>query len=411
MGSIKNLFAPKSPTPASATPQAVGTTIAPANNPNSKLTGETYTSYGKRMCGLTNASSPALSPFINKIYISEKNRQLGDPNVQAQLKQQMQNKIAQQRTKEAQQKNNLDRIQTLIAQAKDNIQKFNNEISQLKIDAGHKNKEAKTRMWIGAIILFPLTVYLFMFYSSAIYSAFFMDGVTIDLATAMLNPQALQLAWNAGFQEFLFVLLMPIIFLGLGFILHYYSNEKKIGGYLKAGLVLLITFAFDCILAYKIGESIYNYQSLTQLASLPPYGLGIATKDITFWAVIFCGFIAYIIWGLIFGLAYSAYEDIVSNKHEIEAIEKKIHREEKNINDLGQQETDMKNDILKTQGEIQQLESVLSRGSIFNPTEIKTCISDFFTGWISVMAALGRTPEEQDGARAIYESCIHGLFE
>ena len=408
--SIKDLFAPKSVGKAPITPQDTQTVNNAGNNPDSKLTGETYTSYGKRMCGLTNASSPALSPFINKIYISEKNRQLGDPNVQAQLKQQTQNKIAQQRTKEAQQKNNLDRIQSLIAQAKDNIQKFNNEISQLKIDAGHKNKEAKTRMWIGVIILIPLTVYLFMFYSSAIYSAFFMDDETIDLATAMLNPQALQLAWNASFQEFLFVLLMPIIFLGLGFILHYYSNEKGIGGYLKAGLVVLITFAFDCILAYKIGESVYNYQSLTQLADLPPYSLGIATKDITFWAVIFCGFIAYIIWGLVFGLAYSAYEDIVSNKHEIDAIKRKILSEERNLNALGQQETDMKNDILKTQGEIQQLESDLSRGGIFNPAEIKACISDFFTGWVSVMAALGRTPAEQDDAKAIYESCIQGLF-
>ena len=204
---------------------------------------------------------------------------------------------------------------------------------------------------------------------------------------------------------------MPIIFLALGFILHYYSNEKKIGGYLKAGVVVLITFAFDCILAYKIGESIYNYQSFTQLADMPPYGLGIATKDITFWAVIFCGFIAYIIWGLVFGLAYSAYEDIVSNKHEREAIERKILSEEKNINDLGQQETDMKNEILKTQGEIQQLESVLSRGSIFNPTEIKTCIADFFTGWVSVMTALGRTPEEQDRAKEIYVDCMQGLFK
>lgn len=279
---IKDLFTFRSAGQAAATPQVVGANGNAGNNPNNKNPNETYVHYGKRMCGLTNASSPALSPFINKIYISEKNRQLGDPNAQERLKRQTEDKIAQLRTQEAQQNNNLNRIQSLIANAKESIKNFEEEMSQLKINSGHKNKEANARMWIGMIILVPLTVYLFMFYSSTIYSAFFMGDESIELAKAMLNPAALQLAWAGGLQEFLFVLLMPMIFLGLGFLLHYYSSGKGIGGYLKAGLVVLITFIFDCILAYKIGDSIYNYQSLTQLVAMPPYDFDIAAKDISF---------------------------------------------------------------------------------------------------------------------------------
>lgn len=407
---IKDLFAPKTAGQAATTPQAIGVNGNAGNNPDFKLKGETYGNYGKRMCGLTNAASPALSAFIDRIYISEKNRQLGDPNTQAQLKQQTEKKIADLQTKDAQQNNNLNRIQSLIAKAKESIKNFEEEISQLKINSGHKNKGANARMWIGMIILVPLTVYLFMFYSSTIYSAFFMGDESIELAKAMLNPAALQLAWAGGLQEFLFVLLMPMIFLGLGFLLHYYSSGKGIGGYLKAGLVVLITFIFDCILAYKIGESVYNYQSLTQLVAMPPYDFDIAAKDISFWAVIFCGFVAYIIWGLVFGLAYSAYEDSVSNQREIEAIKQKIHREEKNIKALGQQETDTKNDILSIQGEIKQLQSTLIRGGIFNADEIKVCISDFFTGWIGLMTGLGKSQNEQQEAQQIYQFKIDELF-
>lgn len=407
---IKDLFASKTSGHAAAAPQVVEADGNAGNNPNFKLKGETYVNYGKRMCGLTNAASPALSAFIDRIYISEKNRQLGDPNTQAQLKQQTEKKIADLQTKDAQQNNNLNRIQSLIAKAKEKIEKYENEISQLKIQSGHENKEANARMWIGLIILIPLTVYLFMFYSSTIYSAFFMGDESIELAKAMLNPAAIQSAWGGGPQEFLFVLLMPMIFLGLGFLLHYYSNGKEIAGYLKAGLVVLITFIFDCILAFKIGKSIYDYQSLTQLASMPPYDLGIAAKDISFWAVIFCGFVAYIIWGLVFGVAYSAYEDRVSNKRKIDAIKQKIHREEKNIQTLGQQETDTKNDILSIQGEIKQLQSALIRGGIFNADEIEVCISDFFTGWISLMTGLGKSQNEQQEAHQIYQSKIDELF-
>lgn len=110
-------------------------------------------------------------------------------------------------------------------------------------------------------------------------------------------------------------------------------------------------------------------------------------------------------------MVYSAYEDSVSNKREIEAIKQKIRREEKNINALAKQETDMKNDILSTQGEIQKLESTLIRGGIFSPEEVKACISDFFAGWVSIIEALGKNQAEQAGAQQIYQGCIDGLFK
>ena len=106
------------------------------------------------------------------------------------------------------------------------------------------------RMVIGLVILIPLTIYLFMFYSSTFYSAFFRQASTLtNVMNTMFDSQALIHAYNEGLFELMFVLSAPIIFLGLGYVLHIFSMLEEKSKYLKMGAILIVTLMFDCILA------------------------------------------------------------------------------------------------------------------------------------------------------------------
>ena len=79
-----------------------------------------------------------------------------------------------------------------------------------------------------------------------------------NVMNAMFDANALSNAANAGMAELGFVLSAPVIFLGLGFGLHFFAMQKGAQKYIKMGAILLVTFMFDCILAYLIGKQLHN---------------------------------------------------------------------------------------------------------------------------------------------------------
>lgn len=415
---IKDLFKTRTqrkslpaPTPAEAV------AIANKQNTDERHQGETYTNYGKRICGLVNASLPALTPFLQRIYVAEKNRQYQDKDLQDRMRQRTQDNIVNLETQIQQQTNNLDNVQQQIATSRREEEDCQNEVDELKTATASRDKAANAQMWIGLIILIPLTVYLFIFYSSTFYSAFFCD--TEDLAsvtTAMFNGNAIPTAWSNlvtgnGF-EFLFIILAPVIFLGLGYALHSYIKREGCRSKVVAAVLVLVTFSFDCILAGMIGKQLYTVQVIwTSLGDSAPYTIGLALKDINTYAVIMCGFIAYIIWGIVFDLAYTGYEERNSNQRRIATLRAQINSERKRQQRLEQQATTIKNTVADLRGKVSQHNNTLSRQWVFYPEQIQNCLSEFFTGWISMMEALVRSQNEQQKANDTYMSTIKELFE
>ena len=391
-------------------------TVAPSNqkdavatavqqNTEAKQEGETYTNYGRRICGLVNAASQALTPFLNKIFVQEKKRQQDDMALQQQLKQRIANEITDAQTEKRKHENDLGDLQTQQEDTKQKIEGYREEINELKEKIDTDNKEARIKMILGIIILIPLTIYLFMFYSSTIYMGFISIGNASGLSSAMFNPQALSNAWNDGIPEFCFVLLMPMIFLALGFLLHFFSAKPGVKGKIEAALIILITFLFDCILAYKIGNVIY-----ATTWGIDPYSISKAVTDINTWAVIFCGFIAYIIWGLVFDLAITGYEDMTSNKRQIETINLKIDNESERGKELNNQITQLKNKIIELEGEIKKKQIELANNFVYSIDAIKQAFYDFFSGWIVMMKALGKSQSEMQEANNIYNQTVEQFF-
>lgn len=265
-------------------------------------------------------------------------------------------------------------------------------------------------MILGCTILVPLTVYLFVFYSSTFYSAFFRDFAqgNIGLGTAMLDPQAIPAAFNDGIGELFFILAAPVIFLGLGFSLHFFTLQKNNMKYLKMAAIILVTFIFDCILAYLIGKKIHDVQLI--YTDLPPYTIGEAIGDPNIWAIIFCGFVVYIIWGIVFDMTMTAYNDYASNKTSIEKYEKQIEDEQGKIAQLKSEKTAVNNKKIEQNSEIAKLQQSLSTSiTHYDMSEIKSTLAQFFEGWMSTMSAFN--PDHAETAKEIYNQNLNVFFK
>lgn len=407
MNSIKSLFNPASP---KVNPQDAIVQAQQAN-PHSKKDGETYHQYGSRMCGLVNGAIETLVPFLNKVYTQERKRQEDEVKEQIKIRQQREQEITSIETQIETQKQNLGALQAKIQGKQKEIEENKGQIDKLKSDPGTENSGLKVQMILGLIIVCLLTVYLFVFYSSTIYMGFVMPSDSDDafLSTAMFNPRALPNAWKDGITGFCFVLLMPVIFLALGFLLHFFTSKPGIAGKMKAAAVVVLTLVFDCILAYKIGETLYDAKIMTLLGSFPPYSISIAIKDINTWAVIFCGFIAYIIWGMVFDQVVTAYEERTSHKNEIKGLNRKIDDNEKELQKLANKENEQKNTITYLEGQLKQKKQMLDTKVIFSITAIKQELNNFFIGWIVVMKNL--QPNDLQKASDIYKDTVTELFK
>lgn len=374
---------------------------------------ETYHQYGLRICGRVTGSLPTLTPYISKIYDDEKRKQHQNEEVQQNLRNQISQKIVEVEGDIAKKEHQKNGIDIKIEDLQNKQQDANNALQDAKAKDGEINKMARMKLITGLFIIAILSVYLFIFYSSTFYSAFLFQpsqGSEISLGMAMLNSSAIPEAFRMGFGSFIFIITAPIIFMALGYCLHFFMVQKGGIKWFKIIALLVITFSFDCILAYKIGEVIYNYIALTKLEIMPDYSLEIAIKDINSWAVIFCGFIVYLIWGIVFDMIMTAYEELRSNKHEIESLLNKIN-EYKNII------AGLKQEFIELEGEIGRLISVkdglqnrMNNAILVDHTKIRNAISDFFAGWMNMMSALGYSPEHQMQAQQIYDTTINQLF-
>lgn len=361
------------------------------------------------MCGRVNGDTAFLPPFLQRVYLGEREKQARDEDAQRAAKLEIQNKISDKQAELERAANVIVDIEDRIQVSRNRIDGWRNNISSLRAEGEQgKNKEAKIKMWIGCIILVPLTIYLFVFYSSTFYSAFFRDFMQGDIAlgTAMLDPQAIPSAFRQGIGELFFILAAPVIFLGLGFSLHFFTTQNGSMRYLKIGAIVLVTFTFDCILAYLIGMKMHNVQMI--FMALPPYSIGLAIVDPNIWAVIFCGFVVYIIWGIVFDMAMTAYNDFTSNKSRIERFETLIEDEKSKIEQLRAEKSQTNARKIGISHEIERLQQDLSSSIVhYNLSVIRSSLSQFFAGWMSAMQIFN--PNRAEVANEIYRQTINSF--
>lgn len=386
--------------------------IQKQSNSENRRQGETYEQWGTRICGIVTGRLTALPPYLHKVFNSIYNEQANNIELQ---------KAGRANTQAA-----IERKNDEIRNINEKVKGFNQDIDEakLRIDELKKereevlaskekvNKEQRMKLIIGLFIIVPLTFYLFLFYSSTFYSAFFRDASSMTtVMNSMFDSNALVNAYSDGLAELGFVLSAPIIFLGLGFSLHFFSVQEGKMKYLKMAAILSVTVMFDCILAYKIGEQMHVVGIMIgQYPIGEEYTISMAFHDINTWAVIFCGFIVYVIWGIVFDMCMSAYDKMDLNKTRLDGIKKeidicnqKVKDAKEKIQDLRQQETEAKTDV-------KNLMAKLGNKVYIDYASIKTEMNNFFAGWIKMMSVLSIRQDLQNEASAIYEREMNMLI-
>ncbi|CAH0213970.1 hypothetical protein SRABI27_02059 [Pedobacter sp. Bi27] len=380
--------------------------------------------------GSRNSGSPlALSICLNAIYAKFQNEEKELVEKQQLAKEPY---INEQKTKETEiktlsiseesKKQQISLVETNIRKVKDNIEELKFEINELARDPEKyhisASKGASTKFWIGLIILMPLSLYLFTFYISTSYSAFFKPfDANSTIIMNVLDSKAFSKAWQDGSLEGAFVTFIPFVFLGLGYLIHMFGEVKSVVNYIKIGLLLLTTFVFDAILAYQIEEKIYE---LTKTFETPAFNLPIAFSKIQFWGIIFAGFVVYIIWGVVFDFIMKEHREKDKIKHEQLRRKKDIQIHQDRITDIEIQKekliaelSDIKKLSLEAHGRVITLQRIID--AVIIPTkEYVLYASEYMQGWITFINEKLRISQHekfelQNECRACYDENLKNV--
>lgn len=244
-------------------------------------------------------------------------------------------------------------------------------------------KKPQAQFYIGFLLLIPITIYLFVFYISATYSAFFKDFANDSLTAAIFDAQALNNALKAGWLEGVLVLTIPSVFLGLGYVIHMVQKEKGIKNVLRLIALFIVTFLFDALLAYQIEKKIYEFNKT--LDSLP-YNLQIALGEAEFWMIIFAGFVVYIIWGLVFDITMKEHENMDKINGFVKTKLEELKRLRAAKGEMTEEINNLKRKVVEITGKIEELQTVID-GFIMNLKQYLLYHNQYKEGWFQAIGS------------------------
>lgn len=417
--SIKNLFRLKSVLIEPKQEELPKNEINPSEESFEENRKRTYHESGYRDSSRTNGNHSTLSICLDAVYSKFQNEEKEMVEKQKNLKEsylnEQKNKETEIKALHVSQETKEELVKTKnkeIENHQHTVENLKAEILDLPRNPEKYNVNAKrgasAKFWIGVILLIPITLYLATFYISTSYSAFFKSfDARSTVIQSVLDAQAFSKAWNEGAIEGAFVTLIPFVFLGLGFLIHMFGENKSKTNYIKLGLLFIITFIFDAILAYEIESKLYE---LNKTFNSPDFDLKIAFTKIQFWGIIFAGFIVYIIWGLVFDFVMKEHKEKDRVKSEQEIRQKKIDFFQEKINTLKKEIEEIltnigntKELIIKTRGRIEELQNIID-GVIIPTKDYRLYASEYVQGWVTFIGekiAVSRTEKQN-----MIDSCI-----
>ena len=356
------------------------------------ISGATYITRGTKDAGYCGGSSQALLPQLHAVYIRLTRYIQQDEMKQNERKSQTKQEISGYEAKKANLQSQIIAEKEKLTHEENKIENIIKEIDNIKENPRIVSGDsfAKASFWIGLIIIFFITIYLFIFYSSAAYSAFFKDFTPDDtkITQAIFDSKAVSKAWDDGFTELIFILAIPALFLGLGFIIHKISEEKGFVKYFKIFALIVVTFIFDVIIAYAIVKEIYEIKIGGLFVEMPPMTINKAFYEVNFWIIIFAGFVAYIIWGLVFSFTMQEYERMDKVRYAIKNKEKKLSEYKIECKGIKEKMSLLKAEINNTQGNIDKLKIQLESYVLYF-NDVREGINNYFTGWVGYLKSTG----------------------
>ena len=159
-----------------------------------------------------------------------------------------------------------------------------------------------------------------------------------------------------------------------------------------------------------IGKHLHEIEVIIGTAPLgSTYDLADALHDINSWAVIFCGFIVYIIWGIVFDMTMTAYNKLDLNKIRTKSIEKSIADTKELIKQEKNNEKALMDSIHTLNNQIESLTSRIANKVLIDKSAIRTEMINFFSGWMAQMNVLGQSSDEQKNSNETFNQTLTSL--
>lgn len=265
------------------------------------------------------------------------------------------------------------------------------ELEKIDIRNGDGETGNTTPFVIGAFITLLLTLYLFVFYSSSGYSAFY--GIKPG-SLGFINPNVFADATNKGGGVIALIILFPVIFLGLGFLIHdslernkKLASEKRPKRYGLILTLLVITLIADSFIGYKISEGVHaNEFNAGRTNELWKFNM--ISSDINFYLILILGFVVYVIWGFLLHYVLShPYLKTESEKIKlmIESLNNKISEKRKELSDIIAKIHKLDSDIItiddKVEGKQKDIIGYENGVIPVNISSLKGSVGEFMGGW------------------------------
>ncbi|SEC31012.1 hypothetical protein SAMN05192540_2860 [Maribacter dokdonensis] len=375
----------------------------------------TYHEDGRSTSRLCQGRSENLQASLSAIYHKFENNCKKEEEEQIKLKQPYVTELKGKKTLMLTKGEELQREKEKLEEKEKKIDKLKSDIVNVRRtpqDYGIPvERKSSSKFWIGSILLLFLTVYIFIFYISTSFSAFFRTfDPSTELFGGMFYPKAIQEAYDAGALELGFILFIPFVFFGLGYLIHVFMHKHSIANVFKVILLFITTFVFDALLAYLIDEKLYN---LNKTFEDPEFSLSVAFSSPSFWVIIFAGFVSYIIWGLVFDIAMKEHADRDKIENYVISLEKEI----KNLLQITAKQNEIIESLEKALSESKircaELEDIID-GFILPIRNYKALSSEYLQGWqecITSEIVLGpdQTKEYLNECRIVYDNHISQL--
>jgi cell division septum initiation protein DivIVA len=361
------------------------------NPKNSKLENDklNFNQYGFRSASRVLSNSDSLEGFLDNVYDNFLNEQKLD-------EQGLRDRISKLKAEVQQGKVSKNDSISEISSSKRQKEDKEKEIEELeieKIEIRNEGVETSDTMpfVIGAFITLLLTMYLFVFYSSSGYSAFY--GIKQG-SLGFINPNVFSDAMNRGGGVISLIVLFPVIFLGLGFLIHdsletnkKLVSEKKPETFSVIITLLFITLIADMFIGYKISQGVHTNEFNAGLTD-KIWQFSMIFSDINFYLVIVLGFVVYVIWGFLLNYVlshpYLKTENervklitenlnikINEKRNELTNIISRIHRKEGDVESNESKILDKENDIIGYQNGVIPI----------NVPLLKASVGEFMGGW------------------------------
>ena len=255
-------------------------------------------------------------------------------------------------------KNNI--LENKIPDNENKIPEYEKEIEEARLDL--TPPPLRRRVWLEGGILLLLTGYLFLFYSSIIYTILYGREDAMNYMAnygklpemEIFNSEALTQALERGLPTVIFISIFTILPVVFGFLFHGIKKKWIIRySYLLAAIIL------DGLLAYLIAKNVYLIDYQAGMES-EPWKWDMVFNIARFWIVLVLGAVPYLAWGALFEHINSQLDNKSRNvqhfriKKQIEILKEKIDQVKLRIEEFKQEITDLENQIISEESNILQ---------------------------------------------------------